>query len=613
MKRFVVECGTSRSAVPEAIVLNIHGTDSNVKLRVDYISRTLLVNLPDLLVDLLEIASYVYCADQRIGRGSLKLTGFGADWRRSLCFKIPVRQIEVWEQRDVQKALVTTLGFLSDDSYEFEFRKYRGSTQQKSLYFDKLIDTAMENEEVSLFSGGVDSFAGAVNDIVNLGKTVTLVGHYSSSKVREVQSDLVERLKEEGLERKFSYVPVWVSNENEEAREFTQRTRSFLFACLGFVIARLSGKSSFNFYENGVVSINPPLAGDVVGGRATRTTHPKVLRGFEEIFSTILNCRIEIKSPLQWMTKKEVTELIEKAGLPQMLPRTVSCTRPRMWTKQQKHCGRCSQCIDRRFGVIAAGMAVYEPSGNYMRDLFVSGRSEDEDLRMALSYVNFYRQVSQASKEQLLVQFPQIVSALDHFPGLTPSEAAERIYSLFQRQAEAVQTVVTDALAENRVALYRQEIPPNSLLAACSVRGRIEVEPPTDYADQAKAFLDRLSAPLLEFAFDEEGKRVLFHGGTTLSGANYRLVQVLIDGFRRAKREGEDVPYRPAAKVEVDLEMTQQSMRQQISRLRKALEPLVVSLGIPLDQDTFVQTKERAGYRLNPALREISIGDIRRR
>jgi DNA-binding winged helix-turn-helix (wHTH) protein len=59
--------------------------------------------------------------------------------------------------------------------------------------------------------------------------------------------------------------------------------------------------------------------------------------------------------------------------------------------------------------------------------------------------------------------------------------------------------------------------------------------------------------------------------------------------------------------------MTQQSMRQQISRLRKALEPLVVSLGIPLDQDTFVQTKERAGYRLNPALREISIGDIRPR
>jgi hypothetical protein len=37
----------------------------------------------------------------------------------------------------------------------------------------------------------------------------------------------------------------------------------------------MSGKDRFSFYENGVVSINPPLAGDIVGGRATRTTHPK--------------------------------------------------------------------------------------------------------------------------------------------------------------------------------------------------------------------------------------------------------------------------------------------------------------------------------------------------
>ncbi|MBM3083575.1 hypothetical protein IMF23_09040, partial [Chelatococcus daeguensis] len=44
---------------------------------------------------------------------------------------------------------------------------------------------------------------------------------------------------------------------------------------------------------------------------------------------------------------------------------------------------------------------------------------------------------------------------------------------------------------------------------------------------------------------------------------------------------------------------------------RKAIEPLTVTLGIPLDQDSFVQTKERAGYRLNPEWREVSVGDIR--
>lgn len=76
----------------------------------------------------------------------------------------------------------------------------------------------------------------------------------------------------------------------------------------------MSGKDRFSFYENGVVSINPPLSGDVVGGRATRTTHPKVLRGLESLFSMLLDRQIEIQTPLQWLTKKEVTQKIAEAG-----------------------------------------------------------------------------------------------------------------------------------------------------------------------------------------------------------------------------------------------------------------------------------------------------------
>ena len=170
----------------------------------------------------------------------------------------------------------------------------------------------------------VGSFAGAVNDIVTLGKSVTLVGHYSSTKVRAVQENLIQGLRQRGLDRRVSYIPVWVSNENERAREFTQRTRSFLFACLGLVVARMSGKDKFSFYENGVVSINPPLAGDVVGGRATRTTHPKVLRGLEALFSLLLDRQIEIQTPLQWLTKKEVTQKIKEAGMADSCPRLTS-------------------------------------------------------------------------------------------------------------------------------------------------------------------------------------------------------------------------------------------------------------------------------------------------
>lgn len=70
MKRFFVECGVSQPSGTDAIAMDVHGDAKNVNLRIDYISRTMLGNVPDLLIDLLELAAYIYCADQRLGRGS---------------------------------------------------------------------------------------------------------------------------------------------------------------------------------------------------------------------------------------------------------------------------------------------------------------------------------------------------------------------------------------------------------------------------------------------------------------------------------------------------------------------------------------------------------------
>lgn len=97
-----------------------------------------------------------------------------------------------------------------------------------------------------------------------------------------------------------------------------------MFAALGIVVARMFGHQAFTFYENGVISINLPLAGDVLGARATRTTHPKVLRGFEAIFSALLDCDIKIRTPLQWLTKKEVSESIVNRNFGSLLSKTVS-------------------------------------------------------------------------------------------------------------------------------------------------------------------------------------------------------------------------------------------------------------------------------------------------
>jgi len=121
VRRFQIDCGGQTTGDKDAIALDVQGDARNVKLRVDYITRGMLGNVPDLLADLLEIAAYVFCADQRASRGSEKLTNYGHDWRRDMQFSIPVRCPDVWSDAQVQKELCDTLGFLSDDAYTFEF------------------------------------------------------------------------------------------------------------------------------------------------------------------------------------------------------------------------------------------------------------------------------------------------------------------------------------------------------------------------------------------------------------------------------------------------------------------------------------------------------------
>lgn len=611
MRRFNIECGVSHPSAPDAIVLDVQGAAKNVNLRIDYIARRMLGNVPDLLIDLLEVAAYVYCADQRIGRGMDTLPNYGESWRRSLHFKIAVRHPDVWQTNEIRELLTDTLGFLSDDSYSFDFQQAEDPAQPRELYFADLIDASMEHDQVALFSGGVDSFAGAVDDIVTGGKSVMLVGHCSASKVNHVQKSLVGGLKKRGFGQAIFYIPVWVTNQDARATEFTQRTRSFLFACLGLIIARMSGKDSFTFYENGVVSINPPLAGDVIGGRATRTTHPKVIRDLEMLFSALLERTIEIRTPLQWLTKTEVTLKLRGAGFAAMLGTTSSCTRPRIWKQKQRHCGVCSQCIDRRFAVLAAGMEAYDPADNYMCDLLLGDRGTGNDLRMALSYVTLFKRMAATPRERFLVDFTEVVSAIGNFPGLSADEAGARLYDLFQRHAKAVENVVAEGLAKHSRALFRNELPSGSLLAICYSRGHIETPVPSDYDQQIKAFVDRLNAPVLEFAIDAKGKQILFRGGLSLVGKNFELVHALLADFRAAKADDEEVPFMRAPILAERMKITELSMRRQVSRLRDELDPLAVSLGIPLDQNTFIETKERDGYRLNPALREVPLADIK--
>lgn len=591
--------------------LDVQGKDKNVNLNIEHISRTMRGRIQDVLLDVVEVAAYVYCADQRTKRGTEGLGHMGRQWRRRMNFVIPVRRLDVWSSEAVTNALVETLGFLSEDSYSFTFLKAEKPVEERSPHFS-FTDESITPDEIALFSGGVDSLAGAVEDLVGRGKKLALVGHHSSTKVSKLQKELVRAFKERGLAQRVFYNSVAVTNSNVTATEYTQRTRSFLFASLAAVIARIYGKNRFTFYENGIISLNLPLSKDAMGARSTRTTHPRVIRGFEEIFSAVLDENIEIDTPLQWLTKKEVTQKLKEYGFENLLGMTSSCTRPHHWSKETRHCGLCSQCIDRRFTIMAAGLEENDPESNYKIDLLCGDRSQDKEIAMAADYVRLAQKVKSLPEDSFAPAFPEVFFAIDHFKGLTSDEAIKNIHDLHKRHADDVLSVIEHGFDTHRTELLEGRLPSGSLLSLCFNRSKIEPVDTPNLQPQLNAFMDRLEAPRCEFAADEENKQILFQGGFALKGADYDLITALLPNFREGKKARREISCIRTPDLAEQLDVEEPSLRKQIDRLRKKVnDRLSVDLGLVMDVDDFIENKQREGYRLSGKLREVaSAGDL---
>ena len=262
-----------------------------------------------------------------------------------------------------------------------------------------------------------------------------------------------------------------VGNQHSvRAREFSQRTRSFLFACLGLVIARMSGKDRFSFYENGIVSINPPMAGDVIGGRQRAPPIPRCCAIEDVVLHAARPFNLDPVPLFKWLTKKEVTLKIHEAALADLLAMTNSCTRPLMSDKKTKHCGVCSQCIDRRFAILAA-----ESSNLSLQRITCASFSSPTVALMTrcdgVGPCVVFSESRRDSEERFLVDFPEMVSALDKFPELTADQAGDCLM-ISPGDTPGGGRVIGGA-AGGRFSTVRDALPAGSLLAICSSRGHV--------------------------------------------------------------------------------------------------------------------------------------------
>jgi hypothetical protein len=577
------------------------------------ITRQMMANVPDRLADLFGMSCYVHCTDRLAARDKPEMPEGGARWRRTLHFLIAVRDPEFWNTPTINAMLCSTLGFLSGDRLTFDFVQRDGSTRQQDYLDLQGGGPAAEckPEEIVLFSGGLDSLAGAVDALPVCGIPVVLASHQLANFLHSIQARLAAALREGAGSSRLLHVGVGLKGLGEMA-EPTQRTRSFLFACFGMVVAHLFGRRSVSFYENGIVSTNLPIASHVLGTRATRTTHPRVLRDYATLFSRVTSSDAEVRNPFFWDTKADIVRRIADAGCGDLIATSFSCASTRRATLTSgQHCGVCTQCLDRRFGILAADCGHLEPAIQYVVELFRGEGKAGVEAVTAESYVLAAHRYARSSEAGFLGAHGEAFRALRYL-GLDPGAAATRLHQLHIRHGEAVASALAAETA--RMTLADQlNLPDHSLLAmmqasaASDVQLCDPVEREPDTSTQAeRRRLHTVERPLT-FSIDRLHKQVRINGEIVLARKHAAIVQALLQAYQdglRAGRAPVGHAFVRTRTLAADVGVSQEGLRQYIVGLRRSLaDQSRKAFGAPLAPDDVIESMKFQGYRLNPHLR----------
>jgi 7-cyano-7-deazaguanine synthase in queuosine biosynthesis len=580
----------------EQLRFEIDGKLKAVSLRIGHIRKSLVAGLPDVALDLIEIAAFVYAIDSSVSRGGLMDQQMGAKWHRRFHVSLPVRNLALWSEPKLKTALEETLMFLSGDRFTFHFIQLETETVAPERYFDFGKESAWEPDSVLMFSGGLDSYAGALEEIIERKRKVALISHFSATKIAPIQRDLQRHMAQKLGPQMLMHFPMRVQLKRGTNVEGTHRARSFFFASLGMATAIAFGQKRVSFYENGVVSLNLPPVGNVLGTRATRTTHPQTLLRFETLFGMIFNQDLRVDNPFFWRTKTDVVQTIARLGMADQIAFTRSCADVHNQTKQYAHCGRCSQCVDRRFAMLAAGLAGHDPEEAYRLDLMTSPRERVQDKEVALSYVRSAFAYEAINDAELVAQFPAILNAVDSL-GEPPDTALRRIVDLLKRHGSSVATVMRDEMLSTRL----EPAPTNSLpdLYGAAQREQMFTSMPVSLDPQNE------QEQVFDIVIDQKRKVLRINDVIQMKGAGFNLLNTLATAFLQGAGQGLDLldfPTLDAGKLAVGAGLQDDAaVRQSISRTRTLLGTKFASAGLDCeDGKDLIENIPWSGYRLRP-------------
>jgi hypothetical protein len=380
--------------------------------------------------DLLNFAITAYAADVRISRD----TAFDG-WTRDICLHIPVHNVEKW--LPVVNLMQELLSFLTGDHWTINLREIHKSFKSIIPSPKNEERIVLKNPEVSLFSGGLDSFVGALDLLSNSKRPVVLLGHHGKGggPTSVAQAEAINTIRLGYSEEIAPFFKLWVSIPKGETRssEITTRGRSILFISLGIFVA--SGFSAKKFYipENGVISLNVPLTNSRLGSFSTRTTHPYYVFLLRNIIKAI-GLEIEVILPYRFKTKGEmVAECLDQKLIRVGMKTTMSCSHPGVghWKlngNPNQHCGYCVPCIIRRASLKSLKRDTTSYGNKIDKSLSPVRGADVKAFRMALARYS----VNPPSIKQILMSGPLPVS----------DEEKEQFLSVYKRGIEEIRKVI---------------------------------------------------------------------------------------------------------------------------------------------------------------------------
>lgn len=395
----------------------------------------------EVAIDLAILAATVTAADTRISR-----TEHAQDsWSREIDLYLPVSDPKKWSNNI--KLIQRILRFLTGDYWRVEFRPRQKELTSLIERQPELIGPGFDS--VCLFSGGLDSFVGAI-DLLHEGKNPILVSHYKDASTKS-QEICIRNLNKIYKNTDRRHVRANVSFDKNDmpnlGAEQTTRGRSFIFFSLAILAASsLDGDPPIYVPENGLISLNVPPDPLRLGAWSTRTTHPFYMARWQELIDN-LGIEATLDNPYRFNTKGEMLRTCKnKKFLKDNLSHTISCSsvsKARFNKDESKrklgHCGYCTPCLIRRSSIRAAFGS--DPTEYTIEDLSYepldAAKAESRDVRA-------FQMMSHRLKNH-----PEVTHVLVHKTGPLNDYSSDEIFeyaNVFERGIKEVGAVVNNVV-----------------------------------------------------------------------------------------------------------------------------------------------------------------------